>query len=197
MKAGESFPVFETDIGRIGFATCYDILFAEHCRIIALNGADIIIHATLGWGIGHNIGMGEALVRVRAAENSVYMIAAKSAEDGCKSCIADNNGNILAESAEIDENIIYSEFEPDYDKINKAGFNSLFSGIDSERARFLLERNPQLYSAVTNPTPFAMEQYNGIDFSSSPEQIKDIFNKWREYLDSVEANRPVDFHYHW
>jgi len=48
-----------------------------------------------------------------------------------------------------------------------------------------------------NPTPPAAEQYDGIEFSSSPEQIKEIFKKWRAYWDSVETNRPVDFHYRW
>jgi len=53
----------------------------------------------------------------------------------------------------------------------------LFSGIDSERARFLLERHPRLYSAVTNPTPFAMEQYNvALIFPHRPNKSR-IFSK--------------------
>ncbi|MDR2570561.1 MAG: carbon-nitrogen hydrolase family protein, partial [Oscillospiraceae bacterium] len=77
---GEKPEVIKTDIGNIGFATCYDIIFPEHCRILALDGADIIIHQTQGWGTGakSSIETGEAFMRVRAAENSVYLAVAKN-----------------------------------------------------------------------------------------------------------------------
>lgn len=39
---GNSFPVFETRIGRIGLLVCWDIWFPETARILAAQGADVI-----------------------------------------------------------------------------------------------------------------------------------------------------------
>ena len=98
---GDEFSVFETDIGRIGFAVCYDMAFTEHCRSVALNGADIILHPTAGMGINcvSSVGLGEALLRVRAAENAVYLVAAKNVTYGGlgNSCIVNNAGEIIGE----------------------------------------------------------------------------------------------------
>src|SRR5260370_8197108 len=40
------FPVAETEIGRIGAATCYDWLFPEAIRQLALNGAEVLVRVS-------------------------------------------------------------------------------------------------------------------------------------------------------
>ncbi len=40
---GSDFPVFQTDIGKIGMAICYDREFPEPIRILALNGAEMVM----------------------------------------------------------------------------------------------------------------------------------------------------------
>lgn len=198
VSRGEEFPVFQTDIGRIGFATCYDILFCEHCRALALNGADIIIHQTQGWGMVCDE-LGEALVRVRAAENSVYMLVAKNIQTGIdgKSCIISNYGNMLAESEVYGERLVISELEPDYDMINEGDFNSLFSGVCSLKARQALEREPSLYSVITDPTPPVLEQYSGIELQTAPDKVGIVYKKYKKYEDDIANNRPVEVKYHW
>src|SRR2546425_4940542 len=48
-KRGNSFPVFKTtDLGGVGMLICYDMVFPEAARCLALGGADIIFHPTLG-----------------------------------------------------------------------------------------------------------------------------------------------------
>jgi len=39
LSAGSDYPVFDTKIGRVGFQICYDIVFPEPSRILALRGA--------------------------------------------------------------------------------------------------------------------------------------------------------------
>jgi predicted amidohydrolase len=199
LKGGNEFPVFETDIGRIGFATCYDVIFPEHCRAVALNGADIIIHQTAGWGIGDYGNKGEELVKIRAVENSVYMLVAKNAEpDGNgKSCIIDNYGNILAEASGAAEKVVLAEFEPDYDKNMETYFNSLFSGIDSFKARIALEREPSLYSILTDKRPPLLGQYEGVELQTETDKVDAIFKKWKAYWADIEAEKPVTVKYHW
>jgi len=62
--------------------------------------------------------MGEALLRTRAHENSVYVVAAKNAfeRDSGKSCIISNNGSILAASSGLEQKIVLAEIKPDYDR---------------------------------------------------------------------------------
>jgi predicted amidohydrolase len=42
-KRGDSWPVFNTKIGRIGVMICYDLEFPEVSRLLRLNGAEIIL----------------------------------------------------------------------------------------------------------------------------------------------------------
>ncbi|MCH1922640.1 hypothetical protein L9G15_24825, partial [Shewanella sp. A3A] len=42
----EVFPVTETEIGRLAVATCYDWLFPEVIRELALGGAEVVIRVS-------------------------------------------------------------------------------------------------------------------------------------------------------
>lgn len=59
----------------VGLATCYDLRFPELFRILALRGAEVILLPaafTMTTGKDH----WETLIRARAIENGVYMVAA-------------------------------------------------------------------------------------------------------------------------
>lgn len=43
---GDTFKVFETDLGRIGIMICFDLDFPESARALALQGADVILVPT-------------------------------------------------------------------------------------------------------------------------------------------------------
>ncbi|WP_034950608.1 carbon-nitrogen hydrolase family protein [Erwinia oleae] len=79
---GSDFPVFNTPLGRIGMLICYDKVFPESTRELALKGADIMIMPT-AWGYGGDGNAGDAdpmvdsytlFGRVRALENQCWMI---------------------------------------------------------------------------------------------------------------------------
>lgn len=201
VTAGRSFTVIQADIGKIGFATCYDLCFAEHCRAMALNGAEIIVHQTMGWGLTVNR-IGEALLRTRAADNCVYLVVAKNiqgvnAEYG-KSCIIDNAGDILAEAGGETERIVTASFVPDFDRLDPDGYNTLYSGEASTRLRYLLEREPQLYEILADPNPPVLRPYSGAELdTATPEKIAGVYARWRRYEVDVAAGKPVERHYHW
>lgn len=195
--AGEEFNVIETDIGRIGFATCYDIYFPETCRLLSLNGADIIIHQTQGWGTGSKLSapVGEAYMRVRAAENSVYFVVAKNiqgdGEDGGRSVILDNYGEIIAESSILEEGLLTAEFEPDYDMMDLYSFNNYFSGVPSCKARQMMARKPKLYGAFTQEsTPFS-EKYKDYRLHYSSEEGRERMADWNTKSDEEKLK------FHW
>jgi len=66
--------VFETEIGRIGLAICYEIRFPEVARTLALEGADLIV-LPAAWPEAARI-LPDLFSRVRAAENFVYFLSA-------------------------------------------------------------------------------------------------------------------------
>jgi predicted amidohydrolase len=41
--AGDSFAAFDTPVGRVGMLLCYDKLFADSSRVLAADGADVIV----------------------------------------------------------------------------------------------------------------------------------------------------------
>ena len=78
LAAGDSVSVVRTALGTIGLAVCYDLRFPELFRAMALAGAELIIlpgafNTTTGpahW---------EILNRVRAVENTLYVVACSPA----------------------------------------------------------------------------------------------------------------------
>ncbi len=75
----DPFPVVETEIGRLGVAICYDWLFPETIRQIAFNGAEVIVRVSAymdPWGATAPMDWWTLFNRARAAENTVYVVAA-------------------------------------------------------------------------------------------------------------------------
>ena len=154
-------PVMKTDIGNIGFATCYDIIFPEHCRILAMDGADIIIHQTQGWGTGglSSAQTGEAFMRVRAAENCVYFVVAKNLfSEGGMSCIYDNHGNLVSSMRSPADNVFITDIEPDFEMCDIYHYDNYYAGFASVKARHLIMREPSVYARLLDDTPIFSSQ---------------------------------------
>jgi len=109
------FQVHSTPVGRIGLHICYDAVFPEAARVMALDGADILCLLT-NWPEGAKP-VAELVPRVRALENRVYFIAANriGEEGGFKfigmSQIVDPFGNWLAVADEPKETLLVSEID--------------------------------------------------------------------------------------
>jgi len=73
VKAGDTLPVFETAIGRIGVSVCSDLRFPEIYRVMALKGADIIVCASAF--LSPRFDHWEFFLRARACENQVFVAA--------------------------------------------------------------------------------------------------------------------------
>lgn len=71
------FPVCDTPIGRIGTMICYEGMFPEPARGLALNGAEIIFHPSAAVN-SVDMGAFELVNRARAFDNNCYVIAPNS-----------------------------------------------------------------------------------------------------------------------
>jgi predicted amidohydrolase len=73
------FPVAETEIGVIGCAICYDWLFPEAIRELALQGAEVLVRVSAymdPWGATPPMDWWTVVNRCRALENVAYVVAA-------------------------------------------------------------------------------------------------------------------------
>ncbi len=100
--AGDSYPVFDTDFGRVGCLVCYDLNFPEAACSLALDGAEIIFWPTM-WSGAH---ITDILMRARALENQVFLVAANYSQKGQdaaalhigRSAVVDWDGMVLADT---------------------------------------------------------------------------------------------------
>jgi len=104
--AGNTYPVHELDFGRIGIMTCYDGHFPEVARILALNGAEVVLFPSLQRRL--SAADVELQVRARAVDNGLFLARASYGHRADvvwmtgmapgKSCIVDFEGTILADA---------------------------------------------------------------------------------------------------
>jgi predicted amidohydrolase len=108
--AEDMFPVADTEIGKIGAATCYDWLFPEAIRQLALKGAEILVRVSAymdPWGATPPMDWWTVVNRCRALENIAYVVAANQGAAAEHyppfswpggSMIVDYDGRILAQA---------------------------------------------------------------------------------------------------
>jgi len=108
--ADDPFPVADTELGRLGVAICYDWLFPETIRQIAFNGAEVIIRVSAymdPWGATPPMDWWTLFNRARAAENTVYVVAANQGATLAMyppfswpggSMVVDYDGRVLAQA---------------------------------------------------------------------------------------------------
>lgn len=139
------FPVTETEIGRIGTYTCYDGMFPEVARMLAFNGAELLIRA-IQWYTKVFPVVGVEAFRVnnqmRAADNCCYLISTNSARTlnlpdnptkvpeawACgHSMIIDDYGQVIAEGGDFNEETVMGTIDIDRlrQRRSSAGFNYL------------------------------------------------------------------------
>lgn len=104
------FPVAETEIGKLGCAICYDWLFPEALRELALQGADVLIRVSAymdPWGATPPMDWWTVVNRCRALENLAYVVAANQGASAKHyppfswpggSMIVDYDGRILSQA---------------------------------------------------------------------------------------------------
>ena len=157
-QRGTSFPVFETpDLGTVGLAICYDLVMPETARCLALEGADIIFFPTMGGAAIGDDDIGLQALRVRAAENHVYLVVAFR---GAGSMIISPRGKILA-TAEGADGLAIADIDP---RGGREGGDSSNQQKDM-RARLFRERNPEAFKILSESNPPVLAKMPRLDLS--------------------------------
>ena len=140
---GDEFPVFETELGRIGMLVCWDLWFPEPARVLALKGADIILVPLAGDGsIPHR----DHTWPTRAMDNNVVLVVAGTTSN-TPSRIISADGEVLAETY---ENMGVAVADVHFDR--RVGLHWLSVGPSfGETALYFQQRRPELYESLTRP----------------------------------------------
>lgn len=115
----EQLEVIETEFGKMAFTICYDLRFPEIYRVLATKKAEIIFVPaafTMHTGKDH----WEILLRARAIENQVYIVAPnqfgfhnEKRESYGNSMIIDPWGKVISRASDREE-VIYADLDLEY-----------------------------------------------------------------------------------
>ena len=143
---GSRFPVFPTpDLGTAGMLICYDLVIPETVRCLALQGADIVFFPTMGGAAIGDGDIGEQALRVRAAENFIWLVVAHR-ESGAM--IISPQGKIVARAEGRDGLAI-----ADIDVRGRREGGDALNWQRDMRARLFRERNPEAFRILTETNP--------------------------------------------
>ena len=122
LSAGNEFTVIKTDLAKIGIGICYDIRFVELSRIMALEGAEILIFPgafNLTTGPAH----WQMLFKSRALDNQVYAIGVAPALDKDANYNSYGHSIVVNPWGEVIEELSFDEelkiVEIDLDEISR------------------------------------------------------------------------------
>ena len=134
-------PVFDIGQCKIGMLVCFDWIFPEAWRVLALKGADIICHPA-------NLvlpGLAQRAVPIHALTNRYYVVTAnRIGSEGeltftGMSTIADPKGQVLTQASPVGEEVSRTEID-----VNLARTKEI-----TARNNILTDRRPEHYAILT------------------------------------------------
>jgi Predicted amidohydrolase len=151
-EAGNEINVAALDFGKVGIAICYDMMFPEMTGVLRERGAELVLHPTGGYGWYDSIG--EATLRTRANDNSVYILTAKNYcfNGAGHSSLIDPWGQIMADAGFYENVIVSCTIDLDKEKTQPDWYYpTQMSGMAQVNKRARLERRPELYAPLCAP----------------------------------------------
>lgn len=141
-RAGNEFPVFDTEIGKLAIMICWDTAFPEVARTYGLKGAELLIVST-NWEKPYDRDW-DLITRARAFDNTLHLVAANRIGDdktlgffGHSKIVSPTGEDIAALDEEV-AGVISAEID--------------LSLTEKERVRyytFFKDRRPDTYGEVT------------------------------------------------
>ncbi len=140
-------PVYDTRVGRVGVAICYDRHYPEYMRGLAVNGAQIVVVPQAGAVSEWPEGLYEAEMRVAAFQNGYYVALCNRVGKeehvtfAGESFVCGFDGEVIARAPQGQETILYADVELDLTACSYA------------RKLFFRDRRPELYAEWLSKNP--------------------------------------------
>lgn len=142
-RGGDEFPVFETDLGKLGIMICYDAGFPEVARLLALQSVELIVAPCAFRKADKQ--MWDIYFKARALENTLFVAATnRVGHEGDlhlfgSAVVSNPAGFLLAESPQDQENMLVADIDLEEVRTHRA------------QIPFLRDRRPELYGALLEP----------------------------------------------
>ncbi|HTQ81379.1 MAG TPA: nitrilase-related carbon-nitrogen hydrolase [Thermoanaerobaculia bacterium] len=110
-------PVYDTRVGRIGVAICYDRHYPEVMRALGIQGAELVVIPQAGATGEWPEGMYEAEVRTAAFQNGYFVALCNRVGEeetltfAGESFVADPDGRILVRGRSLDEELLLCDLD--------------------------------------------------------------------------------------
>ena len=174
-SAGKTFPVFKTDLGNVGISICYDMMFPEPTRCLALNGADLVAHPTMGYGWTEKIG--ESTIISRAVDNGVTLIVSHSK----RSQVVNPWGEILCDAGKRQNVVVFADWDPRTRMEQPANhYGTVGTGIADVRERWTKERCAATFQVLASPNPPLMKRYSKTMPPRTAAERRAVYEKIKE-----------------
>lgn len=133
-------PVYNTRIGKIGVAICYDRHYPEYMRALGLGGAEVVLVPQAGVVGEWPDGLFEAELRIAAFQNGYFTALCnrvgkeEKLDFAGESFLCDPSGRVLARAPSREETILCADLD--------------LAAVEDSHARrlFLRHRRPELYA---------------------------------------------------
>jgi len=138
-------PVYETRVGKIGVAICYDRHFPEYMRALGVRGAELVVIPQAGALDEWPEGMYEAEVRTAAFQNGYFAALCNRVGEeerltfAGESFVVGPTGKVLTRGARLDEDLLIVDFDLSECATSPA------------RSLFMRDRRPELYRDWITP----------------------------------------------
>lgn len=93
LSPGNDVTLFDTPWGRMGLCICFDLRFEELCRVMALEGAQVLL-APAAFNMTTGPAHWELLLRQRAVDNQCFTVGTSPARDESASYVAWGNSMV-------------------------------------------------------------------------------------------------------
>jgi predicted amidohydrolase len=143
---GSDVMLADTAVGRAGFLICYDLEFPEHARVLALQGAQILLAATanmIPW-CRHQ----DTYTQSRAMENQVFLAIAnrigrenETVFCGGSACV-DPMGQILCHADDQTPTVMLADIE-----------TGALAAARNSSIDYLRDRRPEVYTGLSREAP--------------------------------------------
>jgi len=193
----DAFPVVDTEIGKLAIFVCADLIAPEIPRIYAMKGAEVLMHLTSGMstagGGTRPIGVTEATLKVRAADNVIYLLNSNWGPElnayypkgrvAGYSNVFDYLGNELARADDSAEQIVRTKIDIEaLRKYREQYFRNFLTMVRTEL--YAPYYNQTIYPPNTflkdGPVEVMLEEKHLGRFRQAKENLKNCYDSYHE-----------------